>query len=326
MIRTNIHSFIVLTFLLLTSSSFALEAHNYGPLNAYAQSPLQSNSLTPQLRSGYSLTESNVEFYANFTAASIWAHTDEYSIDYYQNQVNVGGKWQLDERWQIDLGYRLNYAGDNHLDGLTKSFHQLFGIDQNGRDEASSHQFSISIPQYDIDIEDFQSDTLSSATTLYLQYQWLNEQNHGLSLGGSIYYNHVNSGTFKGSDFEQAVQINYSYRNLSHQLFSTVGLAIHDTERIFTQLTHKQVTLSLILGYQYQIAPNHELHLEYRWYEGAIDTPKSFSEASNEFVLGYRYTMPQSALEISLTENLFNMDNSTDIAFTIGYRYHLSLH
>ncbi len=40
--------------------------------------------------------------------------------------------------------------------------------------------------------------------------------------------------------------------------------------------------------------------------------------------MGYRYLMGNSALEIMAIENARNMDNSTDIAFTIGYRYLLS--
>ncbi|WP_199480075.1 DUF3187 family protein, partial [Vibrio harveyi] len=43
--------------------------------------------------------------------------------------------------------------------------------------------------------------------------------------------------------------------------------------------------------------------------------------ASNEFVIGYRYLMENSAIEVMAIENARNMDNSTDIAFTFGYRY-----
>nr|OEF66751.1 hypothetical protein A152_05005 [Vibrio tasmaniensis 1F-187] len=57
---------------------------------------------------------------------------------------------------------------------------------------------------------------------------------------------------------------------------------------------------------------HHELHLEYRWYE---DGDTEFSEAANEVMFGYRYLMQRSAVEISVIENIFNMNNSTDVTF-----------
>ena len=74
-------------------------------------------------------------------------------------------------------------------------------------------------------------------------------------------------------------------------------------------------------GYQLSLFENHELHLEYRWYDGAEDGDTEFSEAANEIMLGYRYLMQRSAIEISIIENIFNMDNSTDVAFQLAYRH-----
>lgn len=38
---------------------------------------------------------------------------------------------------------------------------------------------------------------------------------------------------------------------------------------------------------------------------------------------GYRYYLDRSAIEFTVIENFLNMDNSTDIAFTLGYRHML---
>ncbi len=102
----------------------------YGPLRSYAQSPVQVVSHTNILRSGYGLPSGYVEAYGSGTIASVWAHTSDYSLDYYHNQLELGGKWQINEQWQWELNYRWVFAADNHLDGLTESFHDLFGIGQ----------------------------------------------------------------------------------------------------------------------------------------------------------------------------------------------------
>ncbi|WP_432215313.1 DUF3187 family protein [Vibrio splendidus] len=46
-----------------------------------------------------------------------------------------------------------------------------------------------------------------------------------------------------------------------------------------------------------------------------------FSEPSNEVVAGYRYRLHQLAIEALMIENIRNMDNSTDIGFTLGFRF-----
>ncbi|MBY6107499.1 DUF3187 family protein [Ferrimonas balearica] len=45
-----------------------------------------------------------------------------------------------------------------------------------------------------------------------------------------------------------------------------------------------------------------------------------FSGETDEVLLGYRYHLKQGAIEFTMIENIFNMDNSTDIAFTLAYR------
>ena len=111
---------------------FALADDGYGPVQSYAQSPFHTNNLSPMLRSGFSMPQSQYELFISGTVSSIWAVTSDYELDYYQNQIALGGKWQLDEKWQLDVHYRWNYAGNNHLDGLTIGFHDLFSLEQNG--------------------------------------------------------------------------------------------------------------------------------------------------------------------------------------------------
>lgn len=67
-------------------------------------------------------------------------------------------------------------------------------------------------------------------------------------------------------------------------------------------------------GYQLQLNEKHRLLFEYHIYEGATDAASDLSKPSNEVLIGYRYHMKRSAIEISMIENVFNMDNSTDIA------------
>ncbi|WP_192888879.1 DUF3187 family protein [Vibrio bathopelagicus] len=294
---------------------------DYGPLISYTQSPLQSVRLTPMLRSGFPLEENKVEVFTAFTAASIWANSHDYHLDYYQNQLQTGLRWQLTKAWQVELNYRWLYAANNHLDKVTINFHDLFDIDQAGRTRKERHQFDIYAPDHDINIRDFSGDTLTSAFTLYTQYQIIDLENHGLSFGASLYYNNVGHGAFEGSSNEQSAQFNYSYQLDINTFYTSLGLANQSNREVEHGFSHKKTTWSWMGGYQLTLFENHELHLEYRWYEGAEDGDTEFSEAANEMMFGYRYLMQRSAVEISIIENIFNMDNSTDVAFQLAYRH-----
>ncbi len=294
---------------------------DYGPLKTYAQSPIQSNSLTPLMRNGFSYQPGTVELYTTATIASIWAHTDEYNADYYQNALSVGGLWQVNNKWVVELDYTLRFAANNHLDSLTSAFHDAFGISQNGRDEVDKHSFDISVPQYGVEIHDFNRETLGSALTFYTSYQLIENKHHGLSIGGSLYYNYVPSGPFETSNFEQALQLNYSYRRDKHMFYSLLGLSYRRNDEVLGNIPYNTAAYAIGAGYQLQLNEKHRLLFEYHIYEGATDAASDLSKPSNEVLIGYRYHMKRSAIEISMIENVFNMDNSTDIAFTLGYRH-----
>ena len=307
---------------LVTSATNANASFDdYGPLKTYAQSPIQSNSLTPLLRSGFSNRPGSVELYATGTIASVWAETEDYNADYYQNALTVGGQWQVNDRWTLDLDYTWRFAANNHLDTLTKNFHDAFGIGQNGREGVDDHSFDISDPEHGVEIHDFIGETLSSAITLYSGYQVLETRQHGLSVGGSLYYNHVNSGPFANSSFEQSLQANYGYRAGRHRIYTTLGMSHRSDDETLAHLPYKKFAFMAAMGYQFIITERHRLLLEYHLYEGASDTDSDLSEPSNEVLLGYRYHLNHGALEVSMIENAGNMDNSTDIAFTLGYRH-----
>lgn len=240
----------------------------YGPLRSYAQSPVQVVSNTNILRSGYALPSGYVEAYGSGTIASVWAHTSDYSLDYYHNQLELGGKWQIDEKWQWELNYRWFFAADNHLDGLTESFHDLFGIGQNGRDEVDKNRFYMSMPDYDILIEDFEGETLANNLSTYIQYQIVQNEHHGLSVGGSLYYNDVAHGSFKGNSFEQGVQINYTYRfNAANVFYSMAGMTFRNSDKALANFPYRHNTAAFAGGYRYALKNNHHFILEYHWYQ-----------------------------------------------------------
>ncbi|WP_375319979.1 DUF3187 family protein [Aliivibrio logei] len=308
------------TILISLSSSLVNADTSVTPMKIYAQAPLHSNTLSTELRSAFAMKEESVELFAAGTIASVWANSDSFNLDYYQNQVITGAQWQLTPKMKAELKYQYNYAGNNGLDSFVHGFHDFFGIGQNGRDEVENDRFNISVPKYGVEINDFEGETLSSALHSYFEYQVFANQYNAISLGASLYFNHVNSGSFKRDSFEQGLQANYSFSYEKHALFSTVGVTFRDNNAA-DNISYKNSTFAFSAGYGYAITPSHHIVTSYHIYEGSVDDGEDYSEPSNEFVLGYRYLLEKVAFELSVIENAVNMDNSTDIAFTFGVRY-----
>jgi hypothetical protein len=310
---------LVTTLLPLTS----IAAQTPTPLRTYAQSPEQSINLTTELRSAFPVGHNGIELFASGTIASVWAHTDVTSLDYYQNHAFIGANWQINPKLQTEVKYQYTYAGNNHLDSLTMDFHDFFNIGQNGRDETGKHQFHISSDKYGRSFDDFEGETLARALHWYTQYQLILTNSSALAVGGSLYYKNVDDGPFKTTAFEQGVQFNYTFANGPYSVFATAGLTHNDESSLIVGAKSRDFTGSIALGYGYKFGRFHEVLIEYHWYEGLLEDESAFSEASNEAVLGYRLNLGNAMLEATMIENLINMDNSTDIAFGIGIRYFL---
>ncbi|MGX9462590.1 DUF3187 family protein [Shewanella sp. A14] len=292
---------------------------DYGPLQVYAQSPMQSINLSPLLRSGFSLPQGQKEWYITANAASVWSESEGLLADYYQNAISSGLKWQLSDNVLLDASYTWQFSADNHLDSLTMWFHDAFGFDQNGRKQQAKHQSQIRSTKHNINIDDFTNETLNNALNIYVGYQLLQSAHHGVSVGGTLYYKYVDSGPFADESFQQSVQVNYGYHSGNHHINSTVGVSfLHDNEPV-SQRAFESYYLMLGLGYEYRTG-RHGWLAEYHRYDGMVDWDKNFSEASNEAILGYRYYLNNSAIEFTMVENFLNMDNSADIAYALSYR------
>ncbi|CAH7240090.1 conserved exported hypothetical protein [Vibrio chagasii] len=311
---------------LLTVSLSILPFHSAvaSPMFVYAQSPIHSNVLSTQLRSAEPNRTGTIEFKSSYTQASIWAHTQAYSLDYYQNQSNIAVQWQASPIWKTELDYRVATAKDNGLDSFVMGFHDLFGVGQNGRDEVAEDQFTMDFHNAGVHVSDFEGDDLTNAITFYNELLLYSRGPMSLSAGGSLFYNNVRSGQFARTSFEQGVQLNYSYITPRHSFFSTIGLVHRNSDGHLVsdeRLALENVSASWAVGYEYRWNQRHSFVLESLNYQGWATNDPDFSEPSNEVVVGYRYRLYRLALEALMIENIRNMDNSTDIGFTLGVRF-----
>ena len=319
------HLKIAIGFLpLLTMGSYSyaeseVKSSGFGPLMVRSQAPLQSSGVNTRLRDASNFTDNEV--FLSASVASVWAESDDYMLDYYQNDIFGGFQMPINEFFKAELSYTFRYAADNHLDSLTILFHDAIGMSQNGREDVDNDRFYINGPNNTI--EDFENEVLGSSVELYLEQLLFEKQGHSVSLGGTLYYNYVPSGPFEDSSFEQAVQLNYTGKFGLHHSVYLMGSITHRTPDDFSDIVLKEWAMNGGIGYQYRPSFRHAYLLEYRRYEGEAEDISDLSEPVNEITLGYRLHFETSAVELAVVENIINMDNSADIALTLSFRHRM---
>ncbi|MCG7496941.1 DUF3187 family protein [Vibrio sp. Of7-15] len=315
----------LLLFTIITMPSPVLSAHqhvDFGPLAARAQAPLQAIGVSTRLRNAAPWQADHKEVYLAGSFASVWADSSEYSMDYYQNEIMGGFSFRPANNWKLEMSYLYRYAADNKLDNLSIAFHDLFNINQNGREDVAKHRFYIENKITGQRIENFKGEVFNNAVEMYAERLLFSTGKQYLSLGGTLYYNHVNNGPFQAASFEQALQVNYTNSlTQQHHLYVNASITHRDNEN-FTNIHLKPITTNGGVGYQYRLDKTHSFLLELQSHEGESKSDNELSRRVFEFSFGYRFHFNEnnSAIEFTTIENLFNHDNSTDITFTLGYR------
>ncbi|WP_373960186.1 DUF3187 family protein [Vibrio gigantis] len=318
--RKHILSLITLLLCLPMASQASQVSVTEGkPLRTSASSPYQSTRLSTQLVSAFK--DHKAEFYFTNSASSVWAVDSDYQLDYYQTNITVGMKLDTGEKFTTGIEYQYTWANDNGLDSFVMNFHDLFGVGQNGRDEVEEDRFYASSGRYGVEQEGFEDETFVDALKVDLQYHWWETETDALSVTGLVYFNDPGDDSFRDDAFEYGLQVSYSRDIEQHNFHSTLGLIRRSDSTNLESMEIRNVTAELGLGYVYVLSKHHQFMVEYYIYQGAIDDGSAFSKPSQEVTLGYRYNfLDVGAVELSTTENIGNMDNSTDIMFTLGFR------
>lgn len=305
--------------LLFSASSMANDT--FGAMEVYSAAPYHATSLTPKLRSGIQSQRNEVFF--SIASGSMWAESPHHKMDYYQNQINLGGKFQVNQRLNVELKYQWLNANDNGLDPITYGFHELFNIGQNGRDEVEYGEYTIESPHGNY--YDFEGANIAKNFSIYADYLIYARGASSVTVGGTLYVGHSDDDVFEHDTFDQSVQLNYGFATSQVQFYSTLGLSFNQNPYLESQDSdeYRRKRFNFGMGFNYALAPAHRIILETTISQGALkesSTSDEFSKKTFEATLGYRYLWRNMAFELAMVENYINMDNSADIGFVGGVR------
>jgi len=296
----------------------------YGPLNIPSQSPLQALrlGLTPAAPS--TLGKGQKELNARATWVNVWANEEDFFFDYEMLQTQVGLDYGLTETFQIGLGFETRSRFGGAMDSFIQEFHDLFGIDQNGRDLQPRGDF-----QFDIDPAAGQPGVslTSSDRGLYsssVQFKLQHNITCGTQTLPAFAYTlvaqyEIDSDDLQGGDsWDLALFLSASRRFGDFYLYGGLGYTRFGREQ-FRGIELEDDQLSGTLALEWQAFARASIIAQYLYSQGLAVDLGDLSDASHEVNVGFKWECsPGVVLEFALIENFITTNNSPDFGLHGG--------
>jgi thioredoxin-related protein len=308
----------------------------YGPLRLGTQSPFQSLRLTIIPRTPSTLGRGQWEARVAGTWANIWANDDNrffpeeqeygrYLMDYETLAASLGASYGLSDILQLDVAYDQRWRFGGAMDSFIQSFHDLFGIDQSGRDQVPKNGFAIFLDPMDgrtlVDLED----DAKGSFTRNLQFSVQHNVTCGTQKWPAFSYAvtgrwTIDSEDLEGDDFDIAASVAIARRfGKRWYTYLTLGYAYFGSDS-FRGISLSNSQLSMLAAAEWRFAPKMSFIVQLLGSEGVVDDFGPFSDVATEVTLGWKGEIrPAGLLEIGLIENVATFDNSPDFGVHVGY-------
>lgn len=304
----------------------------YGPLAVPAQSVFQSLQIGIRPRTPSTLARGQYEIRTTATWSNFWAvggtvqRPHDYFLDYETLQNTLAMAYGLTDRVEVELELQNRKRFGGELDDLSQGFHDLFSIDQNGRDlvDKGLFVFDLDPPGPSGPVSLGSGDRGAYSRTLQLSLQ--HNVTCGTASAPAFAYTvnarleTLDAGDLSGGrDLDLGASLALSRRVRQFYVYGTLGFAWFGKNRFRgIQLSDTQWT-ALAAG-EWRFKPRMSLVLQWLSTEGLIDGFEPFSESSDEFTLGLKWELRKlGTLEAGIVENFISFDNTPDVAYHIGF-------
>lgn len=294
-----------------------------GPLTIRSLSPAQALRLAPIPRSPYGLPQGQTEFQFNVAAASIFIENKgRYLMDFHFTDNRLAINHGFSDNWSVEISFNDRRIVNAHLDQITKEFHDLIGISQNGRELVEKNDTRISIPEYNINLGKEIKGEFSQTIGMSIQKVLVDKSINwpAIAVNLNMSYETLSKGMIEQGSFDYGLQFSlaqkrdngYAYGNISFTHFgsnSSLGVPLKDQQ------------VSGMFGYEFTVNAHQAFIVQYLYSQGVVENLGALEDVSHEIHLGYKWRTESFLWEAGLVENIVNFDNSPDVAFTFGVTY-----
>ena len=301
----------------------------YGPIKLQSQSPFQALRLgmIPLTPSTLSKGQKEVRGAANWV--NIWNVSEgEYFFDYEMLQTTLTFDYGISDTLQIGVGAEVRGRFGGAMDGFIQGFHDLFGIEQNGRDLAPKDDFT-----FEIDPSATRPGvTLTSDDKGIFSQNLLVTLQHNITCGTArlpaVSYAvtaRVEAGDSHdlegGNGFDIGASVSLSRRFGKFYAYGTLGYSIFGRDR-FHDIELRDDQLTGLLAVEWRFSPWMSFLIQYLVSEGVAEDLGEISKPSHEVTLGWKGEIKKgTVLEVGLIENVITYDNSPDFGVHLGLKH-----
>jgi len=311
----------------------------YGPLEIASQSPFQSLRLSLAPRTPSTLARGQVEIRAAGTWANTWAYDEEafgpagddgsYLLDYESLDADLSVAYGLSDTFLVELEFQDRSRFGGAMDGLIQGFHDLFGIDQSGRDEVPRDQFQILLDRgagvESVDLGAESTGTFSRNLLLTVQHNITCGTNHLPALSWSLTGRwELESADLEGSGPDVGLSLAAARRFGRFYGYLTLGYAFYGQDSFRGVIDLRDRQFSVLTAFEWRFKPRRSLIFQWLASEAVTDDLGPFSASSHEITLGFKAEVrDRGVLELGLIENTLTADNSPDFGVHLGFSQRL---
>ena len=317
---------------LMATSSYAAEyaAEPYwvgtlGPLNIRSMSPGQALRLAPIPKSPYGLPQGKTEFQFNVAGASVFLQSPgEYLIDFNFTDTRFAVNHGFANGWSAEISFSDRRIVNLNLDEVVEGFHDVFGIEQNGRDENLS-QTRVEFPMSSVSLGNELNGVFSQSVGITLQKVLIDKSVSwpALAVILNTSVETLNDGMIEDGSFDYGIQFSAAQKKSSGYLFANLSYTKFESDLTLGVLPLTETQFSGMLGYEFTQSENQAFIVQYLFSQGVLENIGALEDVSHEIHLGYKWRTERNIFEAGLVENIVNFDNGPDVAFTFGVTHRI---
>jgi hypothetical protein len=304
-----------------------------GKLNIRSQSPAQSLRLNMPLpvpgdiKPGWGTR-------IGLTWSNVWASGTTYLLDYEMFGTILSLDYGFNERLGLELSFENRHYFGGAMDGLIQEFHDLFGIDQNGRDEVPKNRKVIQ--RFDPNTGSTLSETsaneldnnglsllinynLTPGTEIWPSVNVFGIVRYALTCADICADNHpVDFGLGTGLAKRWSKHW-YSYAALGYTLYESRKSRAPAPG--VEPIEFEDSAISGLFALSWHWTPNFSLVGQYLYSGPDIKNIAEMNKASHEVDFGFKWKTSVGLLEFAVIENIINFDNSADFGLHCGWSH-----
>lgn len=310
---------------LFSSTMFANETEDWGPLSIRSQAPLVNSRLGYIPGRFSSLELGKIELSNTITHVNLWGREQEFLIDIATTRFTLNLNVGLGNRWEFTSELPILWRSGGFLDNFIDSFHQEFGFARLGRNIYPQNQVRVEVR--------------NPETIITLDHGGWGLANPVLGLRKQLTYFltfetkfKIPIGTFRNDFATSGFEVLFDLRSrilVSNSFYITiaVGLTYAPNADDILGFQTKEIQKFGLFGFQVKLKDNLTFALQYLRQDGIAKSRELYSileKSTNEFAIGFKWKAVKNLLfEFAFIENAINDSNTPDIGIHFGITINL---